>query len=83
MYQITARVLRNTLPGVIAGLLVLAATAVGAEEGTLAQRNACKPDVFRLCSNFIPDPTAITSCLERNRPNLSPACHAVFSPPAK
>lgn len=83
MYQSTIRVLRNSLPGAITGLLMLAATAANAQEGTLTQRNACKPDVFRLCSNFIPDPTAITNCLERNRPNLSPACHAVFSPPTK
>lgn len=80
MYQ---NAIRNTLAGTIIGLLMLAATAANAQEGTSAQRNACKPDVFRLCSNFIPDPTAITNCLERNRANLSPGCHAVFSPPTK
>jgi hypothetical protein len=83
MYQTTMRVLRNTRPGTIAGLLLLAATAADAQEGTRAQRNACKPDVFRLCRDFIPDRTAITNCLERNRTNLSPACHAVFSPSTK
>ena len=77
MYQNT---IRNALACTVVGLLMLAATAANAQQGTLTQRNACKPDVFRLCSNFIPDPTAITNCLERNRANLSQACHAVFSP---
>ncbi|MBY9045466.1 hypothetical protein, partial [Pseudomonas fluorescens] len=67
MYQTTTRIPRHTLPGALAGLLLLAATAACAQEETLAQRNACKPDVFRLCSDFIPDRTAITNCLERNR----------------
>ncbi len=50
-----------------------------AQDGTPAQRNACKPDVFRLCKNYIPDRTAITACLERNVKNLSPDCREVFS----
>ena len=48
------------------------------EEGTFAQRRACKPDVFRLCKEFIPNRSAITSCLQRNKPRLSPDCRAVF-----
>jgi hypothetical protein len=83
MCRTTTRVLRDTLPGALVGLLLLAATAAYAQEGTLAQRNACKPDVFRLCSDFIPDRTAITNCLEGNRARLSPGCRAVFSPPKK
>ena len=79
----TAPIPQASRPAFVAALLLLAATAADAEEGTLAQRNACKPDVFRLCSSFIPDPAAITNCLERNRAKLSPACHAVFAPPAK
>lgn len=82
-YQTMVQILRESLPAAVAGLFLLAGTAADAEEGTLAQRNACKPDVFRLCSNFIPDPTAITSCLERNRAKLSPACQAVFAPSPK
>jgi hypothetical protein len=83
MYQTPVRVLRATLPGAIAGLLMFAATAADAQDGTPAQRRACEPDVFRLCRDFIPDHTAITDCLERSRAKLSPACRAVFSPPAK
>lgn len=49
-----------------------------AEEGTRAQRGACKPDVFRLCGEFIPDHAAITACLERKLDELSPGCRAVF-----
>ncbi|WP_213772715.1 hypothetical protein [Bradyrhizobium sp. dw_78] len=49
-----------------------------AEEGTLAQRHACEPDVFRLCQQFIPDHAAITACLQRNAAHLNPDCKAVF-----
>jgi len=43
-----------------------------------AQRSACTPDVFRLCGQFIPDVDGIVGCLKVQRPNLSPACRAVF-----
>ena len=43
-----------------------------------AQRSACTPDVFRLCGQFIPDVDGIVGCLKMQRPNLSPACRAVF-----
>ena len=45
---------------------------------TYAQRQACKPDVFRLCSAFIPRRAPITDCLERNLSRLSEPCRAVF-----
>ena len=45
---------------------------------TYAQRQACKPDVFRLCSVFIPRRAPITDCLERNMSRLSEPCRAVF-----
>jgi hypothetical protein len=60
----------------------------GAEAGALAQdygtperQEACKPDVFRLCSNYIPDADRIAACLRLNELNPSPACHDVFFPP--
>jgi hypothetical protein len=37
-----------------------------AEEGTLAQRLACTPDVYHFCSSFIPNADAISKCLEHN-----------------
>jgi hypothetical protein len=59
-------------------MFIAASTSPHAEEGTLAQRNACKPDVFRLCQQFIPDHAAITACLQRNTAHLNPDCKAVF-----
>ncbi len=41
---------------------------------------ACTPDVYRLCSQFIPDEDAITNCLRQHLPTLSAGCHKVFSP---
>ena len=39
---------------------------------------ACTPDVWRLCSDQIPDAGRITSCLRQNTPSLSGNCRAVF-----
>lgn len=67
-------------------LIVFAAlpTAAWAENrGSADDQLACTPDVYRLCSSYIPDEDAITTCLEQHKPQLSPACRAVFSrPPA-
>jgi len=76
----------NQAPGISIGLrtaaivaLLLAACGVlHAEEETYAQRQACKPDVFRLCSAFIPRRGPITKCLEHNYFRLSEPCRAVF-----
>jgi hypothetical protein len=46
--------------------------------GTPEMQQACTPDVMRLCNAEIPDVGRITSCMQRNRTNLSPACGAVF-----
>jgi hypothetical protein len=47
--------------------------------GTADQRMACTGDAFRLCGSEIPIVSRIIDCLERNRPQLSPACRVVFS----
>ena len=63
------------------GLLVASCGTLYAAQDiqeTYAQRQACKPDVFRLCSAFIPRREQITMCLERNFPRLSEPCRAVF-----
>jgi len=54
--------------------------AINAEEyrGTWEQQMACTPDVWRLCGDQIPDVNRIVACLQRNTPNLSGACRAVF-----
>ncbi|HEY6831721.1 MAG TPA: hypothetical protein VI251_04455 [Pseudolabrys sp.] len=49
-----------------------------AEDGTPAQRRACKQDVFKLCSEWIPRHDAITYCLQKNIERLSRDCRAVM-----
>ena len=39
---------------------------------------ACTPDVWRLCSDQIPDVNRIVACLRQNTPQLSNGCRAVF-----
>jgi hypothetical protein len=46
--------------------------------GTWEQQMACTPDVWRLCSDQIPDTNRIVACLQQNTPQLSSACRAVF-----
>jgi hypothetical protein len=46
--------------------------------GTFEQQLACTPDVFRLCSEQMPDVNRIVACLRQNTPQLSGACRAVF-----
>jgi hypothetical protein len=62
------------------GGLGAAAGAASAEEyrGTWEQQMACTPDVWRLCSDQIPDVDRIVACLQQNTPNLSSGCRAVF-----
>jgi hypothetical protein len=62
------------------GGLGAAAGAAPADEyrGTMEQQMACTPDVWRLCSDQIPDVDRIVACLQRNTPNLSTGCRAVF-----
>ena len=59
---------------------IVAQSAASAEEyrGTMEQQMACTPDVWRLCSDQIPDVSRITACLQQNTPQLSSGCRAVF-----
>lgn len=64
-----------------AATLFLSASVPGfaaQNQGSEEARRACTPDVFRLCSEFIPDATKITACLKAKRDQLSPACGKVF-----
>jgi hypothetical protein len=66
---------------VLALMLSIAATGVASSQeyrGTWEQQMACTPDVWRLCSDQIPDTGRIVSCLRQNTPNLSNGCRAVF-----
>ncbi len=62
--------------------LLIGVVAQGAQaqeyRGTMEQQMACTPDVWRLCSDQIPDVSRITACLQQNTPQLSSGCRAVF-----
>ncbi len=66
---------------VVAALAVHGPTAVFAGQGTEQQREACTPDAFRLCGQFIPDADKVEACLRSAGPRLSPACRVVFNSP--
>jgi len=53
-------------------------TGAAFAQGTMAQQDACRPDVFRLCSGFIPNVGEIVACLRGNQARLSDACHQVM-----
>lgn len=61
-------------------LSILATSAAWSQEyrGTWEQQMACTPDVWRLCSDQIPDVSRIVACLRQNTPQLSGGCRAVF-----
>jgi hypothetical protein len=46
--------------------------------GSWEQQMACTPDVWRLCSDQIPDAGRIVTCLRQNTPQLSNNCRSVF-----
>jgi hypothetical protein len=49
------------------------------DQGTKEDQEACTPDVYKFCSNDIPDEKRIVNCLRTNLKKLSPACRKVFS----
>jgi hypothetical protein len=57
---------------------LLGAGAARADLATPAQKQACTPDVYRLCAGEIPNVKAIVACLRRQKGNLSEGCRAVF-----
>jgi hypothetical protein len=63
-----------------AALMFGAVTNVRAQGGTEAQREACTPDAFRLCTMAMPDAKRVENCLRAARPRLSAACYDVFYP---
>jgi hypothetical protein len=62
----------------IGSVVLIQNPAFSQDRGTLEQQLACTPDVFRFCSEQIPDENRIVVCLRQNTPQLSAACHAVF-----
>lgn len=63
------------------GLLAAHGPNLAFAQGTEQQREACTPDAFRLCGQFIPDAGKVESCLRNAGPRLSPPCRVVFNPP--
>jgi hypothetical protein len=52
--------------------------ALAQDQGTADERQACEPDVNRLCSEFIPDRSKIIVCLNQKVRQLNPACRNVI-----
>jgi hypothetical protein len=52
--------------------------AIAQDQGTSDERQACEPDVNRLCSEFIPDRSKIIVCLNQTVRQLNPACRSVI-----
>ena len=62
----------------IGGIGVIAPASSQEYRGTWEQQMACTPDVWRLCSDQVPDVSRIVACLRQNTPQLSNNCRAVF-----
>jgi len=52
--------------------------AIAQDQGTADERQACEPDVNRLCSEFIPDRNKIIVCLNQKVRQLNPSCRSVI-----
>lgn len=69
---------------VFAIALAIMLVAADATAQTSSERQACKPDVFRLCSAAViaaaalGDRAGIYACFRANRHELSPACDRVL-----
>ncbi|MCA1532683.1 hypothetical protein I6F21_08990 [Bradyrhizobium sp. NBAIM03] len=62
----------------VGGIMAHSAGSAQEYRGTMEQQMACTPDVWRLCSDQIPDVNRIVACLQQNTPQLSSGCRAVF-----
>ena len=67
----------------IAGIGAIAPASSQEYRGTWEQQMACTPDVWRLCSDQVPDVGRIVTCLRQNTPQLSSNCRAVFESSAE
>lgn len=62
----------------VGGLVAPGAAFAQEYRGTMEQQMACTPDVWRLCSDRIPDTNRIVACLQQNTNLLSSGCRVVF-----
>lgn len=71
--------MRNVPCMILTSFLMFAPVAATAQDqGTADERQACEPDVNRLCSQFIPDRDKIIVCLNQKVRQLNPACRSVI-----
>jgi hypothetical protein len=70
-------ILRAAIP-LAAGLALSSYATASFALGTAAQRVACTPDVFRLCSSEIPNVDNIIACMMAKKASLSQACRAAI-----
>lgn len=73
--------MRNAVRIAVAAAFCFTAADAMAQQGTKKQQAACKPDVYRLCKEFIPVTEKIHACLLENRRKLRPACRKALSNP--
>ena len=62
----------------IGAMAALGPVSAQENRGTWEQQMACTPDVWRLCSDMVPDVNRIVGCLRQNTSQLSSNCRAVF-----
>jgi hypothetical protein len=74
----TCRILLGLALSIGSSIAVLCPAFSQQHPGTMEQQLACTPDVWRLCSEHIPDVDRIVVCLRQNTPRLSGPCRAVF-----
>jgi hypothetical protein len=72
------RILLSLALSLVCGTAGQSAAFAQEYRGTFEQQMACTPDVFRLCSEHMPDASRIVGCLRRNTAQLSNPCRAVF-----
>jgi hypothetical protein len=68
--------IRTSLLGAAIVAALLASSAPAFAQGTPEQRRACTGDAFKFCSAYIPNVSAITTCMKANYSKLSDACKA-------
>jgi hypothetical protein len=74
----TQRIVLSLAFAIGGGIGAIAPVSSQEYRGTWEQQMACTPDVWRLCSDQIPDVGRIVTCLRQNTPQLSNNCRAVF-----
>ncbi len=80
--SLAPRLITPRTAGVLASLALMSSLpSVVFAAGSEAQREACTPDAFRLCTMAMPDEKRVENCLRAAGPRLSRACYDVFFPP--